>query len=201
MNHTGEKHSPSAWRMSNALESWSWAGCEGRPADVEVYGRGAEAELLLNGKPAGRAKLKNCVARFRVTYQPARWRRCSTTRPARRPAAAPCTPPGETQLQALPEATAAEAGNLVFVRAAVRRQRRHRQAAEAGQAAGAGHRRHAGGPGQRLPLQHHRLPHRYHRYLLRSRPGRRPGGRFRPGDPHRHDGDGRLTATARVELA
>ena len=27
VHHTGEKHSPSAWKMSNAIESWSWDGC------------------------------------------------------------------------------------------------------------------------------------------------------------------------------
>lgn len=30
VNHTGEKHSPSAWKMSNAIESWSWDGCSGK---------------------------------------------------------------------------------------------------------------------------------------------------------------------------
>ena len=29
-----EKHSPSAWRMSNALESWSWDGCAGKKTSV-----------------------------------------------------------------------------------------------------------------------------------------------------------------------
>ena len=116
VNHTGEKHSPSAWRMSNALESWSWAGCEGRPADVEVYGRGAEAELLLNGKPAGRARLKNCVARFRVTYQPGTLEAVLYDEAGKEIGRSALHTAGETQLQALPEATAAEAGNLVFVR-------------------------------------------------------------------------------------
>jgi beta-galactosidase len=36
VNHTGETHSPSSWKMSNAIESWSWEGCDGKPADVEV---------------------------------------------------------------------------------------------------------------------------------------------------------------------
>ena len=32
VNHEGEKHSPSAWKMTNAMDSWSWRGCEGRMA-------------------------------------------------------------------------------------------------------------------------------------------------------------------------
>ena len=30
VNHTGDKHSPSAWKMSNAMDSWSWRGCGGK---------------------------------------------------------------------------------------------------------------------------------------------------------------------------
>ena len=41
VNHEGEKHSPSAWKMTNAMDSWSWRGCEGRRAFVEVYARAA----------------------------------------------------------------------------------------------------------------------------------------------------------------
>ena len=29
VNHTGDRHSPSAWKMTNAMPSWSWTGCEG----------------------------------------------------------------------------------------------------------------------------------------------------------------------------
>lgn len=32
-------HSPSAWKMSNAIESWAWNGCEGKKTKVEVYAR------------------------------------------------------------------------------------------------------------------------------------------------------------------
>ena len=69
VNHTGEKHSPSAWKMTNAMDSWSWRGCEGRKAHVEVYARAAKIELLLNGKPVGAKTLKNtCLAEFRIPY-------------------------------------------------------------------------------------------------------------------------------------
>ena len=29
VDHTKDAHSPSAWKMTNAIESWSWEGCEG----------------------------------------------------------------------------------------------------------------------------------------------------------------------------
>ena len=70
VNHTGDKHSPSAWKMSNAIPSWSWQGCEGKKAHVEVYARAAQVELVLNGRTIARKAMKNdCIARFAVTYQ------------------------------------------------------------------------------------------------------------------------------------
>ena len=68
---SGEKHSPGAWRVSNAMESWSWEGCEGRRANVEVYARGKEAELILNGKSIGRKAIpRNGTTKFHVPYEP-----------------------------------------------------------------------------------------------------------------------------------
>ena len=70
VNHTKEKHSPSAWRMSHAIPSWSWHGCEGKPAMVEVYARAAKVALKINGKTVGEAAPRNdCVVRFSCTYE------------------------------------------------------------------------------------------------------------------------------------
>lgn len=65
------KHTPSAWKMTDAMESWGWPGCEGKTARIEVYARAASVELRLNGKKIGRKDLKNdCVAHFSVPYAP-----------------------------------------------------------------------------------------------------------------------------------
>ena len=70
VNHTGDRHSPSAWKMTNAMPSWSWTGCEGRKANVEVYARAARVELVLNGHTVGSKTLKNdCFARFSIPYE------------------------------------------------------------------------------------------------------------------------------------
>ena len=70
VNHTGDRHSPSAWKMTNAMPSWSWTGCEERKANVEVYARAARVELVLNGHTVGSKTLKNdCVARFSIPYE------------------------------------------------------------------------------------------------------------------------------------
>ena len=61
------KHSPSAWKMTDAKISWTWPECEGNRAEVEVYARAARVELFLNGKAAGSKKLKNtCNVIFKM---------------------------------------------------------------------------------------------------------------------------------------
>ncbi len=67
--YAGEKHSPSAWKMSNALESWSFRGCDGMKTQVEVYARGHYVKLYVNRKCVGKKMLKDdCKAVFRTTY-------------------------------------------------------------------------------------------------------------------------------------
>ncbi len=69
VNHTHDKHSPSAWKFSNAIPSWSWNGLDGEDACVEVYSRAPIVELYVNGKKVGRKKFKkNCRFDFSVKY-------------------------------------------------------------------------------------------------------------------------------------
>ena len=73
VNHTGEKHSPSAWKMSNAMDSWAWEGCEGRVANVEVYARAASVALVLNGREVARRNMRgDVIARMSCEWQPGR---------------------------------------------------------------------------------------------------------------------------------
>lgn len=67
---SGHKYFKGAWRMTNAVHSWSWNGFEGNKAEIEVYGIGAYAELFLNGKSLGRKSLKKNKAIFKTSYQP-----------------------------------------------------------------------------------------------------------------------------------
>ena len=69
VSHTNERHSPSAWKSSNAIPSWSWNGLSGNDAKVEVYSRAPMVELYVNGKKVGRKKFrKNCRFNFKVKY-------------------------------------------------------------------------------------------------------------------------------------
>ncbi len=67
---SGHKYFKGAWRMTNAIHSWSWNGFEGKKAEIEVYGIGEFAELFLNGRSLGRKALKKNKAIFKTTYQP-----------------------------------------------------------------------------------------------------------------------------------
>lgn len=70
VSYTGHKYFKGAWRMTNAIHSWSWNGYEGTKAEVEVYGIGETAELFVNGKSVGKKKLKKNKAIFKTVYQP-----------------------------------------------------------------------------------------------------------------------------------
>ena len=118
VNHTGDKHSPSAWKMSNAIPSWSWRGCAGRPANVEVYARAHSVELLVNGKSVGKKELKNdCIARFRCTYEDGTVEAVSYDRHGKETGrCALHTASPETQLRAVPEETSVAPGRLCHIR-------------------------------------------------------------------------------------
>ena len=68
-HHAGKKHSPSAWKHTNAMESWSYDGCEGAKTKAEIYVRAYRVELYLNGKKVGSRKMgDDCRAVIPVRY-------------------------------------------------------------------------------------------------------------------------------------
>lgn len=69
MTRASERRVFPMWRKSDAVASWSWAGCEGQAAQVRVYSAGDHVELFLNGKSLGKRKVKACVASFKTAYQ------------------------------------------------------------------------------------------------------------------------------------
>ncbi|MBL7487543.1 DUF4982 domain-containing protein [Frankia sp. AgB1.9] len=73
VNHSGEKQYSNAWRSTNSIHSWSWEGCEGRTAVVEVYADAHRVELLLNGNQIGAGPAgpdKGYLTTFSVPYRP-----------------------------------------------------------------------------------------------------------------------------------
>ncbi len=70
VNCPGVTPAKGTWRGTNAIPSWSWRGCEGNPAVVEVYCNCAKVRLLLNGKAIGSKKTKHSRAVFKTKYAP-----------------------------------------------------------------------------------------------------------------------------------
>jgi beta-galactosidase len=70
VNHPGVKPSKAVWRGTNALPSWSWQGCEGNQAIIEVYADAEKVELFLNGKSLGRKRIKDYKAVYKTKYTP-----------------------------------------------------------------------------------------------------------------------------------
>lgn len=116
--HDSKRHSPSAWKMTNAMPSWSWRGCEGKKAHVEVYARAAEVELLLNGKSVGKQSMKNnCLFTFHVPYENGTLEAVAYDASGKELGrCALKTAEAETVLQAVPEQTQVKPGRLCFIR-------------------------------------------------------------------------------------
>ena len=70
LNRAKETPSRSAWRFTDAVDSWSWAGYEGTSAVVEVFSDAAAIRLELNGKTIGVKKLKAYKCKFKTRYHP-----------------------------------------------------------------------------------------------------------------------------------
>lgn len=70
VNWNGKKMTGSAWRMTDAVESWTWPGCEGQKATVEVYSDAEFVALYCNDKQIGKKRPKKFRAMFKLPYQP-----------------------------------------------------------------------------------------------------------------------------------
>ena len=104
--------------MTNAMQSWSWRGWEGKKAHVEVYARAAQVELFLNGKSVGKKAMKNdCLFHFHVPYENGTLEAVSYDASGREIGRNALTTAGEeTMLRAVPEKETVEKGHLCFIR-------------------------------------------------------------------------------------
>lgn len=118
VNHTKDRHTPSAWKMSNARQSWSWNGCDGNDAIVEVYARAARVDLFINGKKAGsRPVKKGCMVQFETTYHSGKITAAAYDENGRELARnSLVTAESETIIQAVPETKTLNPGEICFVK-------------------------------------------------------------------------------------
>ena len=118
VSHTNDKHSPSAWKFSNALPSWSWNGLDGKKAKVEVYSRAPVVELYVNGKKVGKKKFKkNCRFDFKTKYRGGEVTAVNRDKKGNELSRTSLKTAGnETVLSVVPEKSTAAAGEVCFVR-------------------------------------------------------------------------------------
>ena len=116
VNHSGEDYALGNWRMTDSLSSWTWPGCEGRRAEIEVFSAGAEIELVLNGNSIGRAKPDHLKAKFETEYQPGTLTAISYDMNGKELARTELKTAGDAvSLAVQPEENSIEAGDIVFV--------------------------------------------------------------------------------------
>lgn len=110
-----QRPAKSTWRGTNAIPSWSWQGCEGNLAVVEVYFDCARVDLLLNGKPVGNARVKDCRAVIRTKYASGRLEAICYNRRGNEVGRCSLETAGAAGLHIKPEKEWAQPGEVVYI--------------------------------------------------------------------------------------
>lgn len=116
--YENKKPEISGWQLTRALRSWSYPGCSGETAEVEVYARASSVALFVNGREVGRKKIKNtCRVVFRTTYQDGEIMAVSYDHAGKEIGRDLLHTAGEkTQLRLEPETTVCHPGEMVYFR-------------------------------------------------------------------------------------
>lgn len=111
-------HSPSAWKMTPAIESWTFHGYEGKKTKIEVYAQGHYVELLLNNKLISRKRVnKNGCCYFKIKYEPGELKAINYSTDKKFIASTTLlTGEKQTILMALPEKHSIKQNELAYVR-------------------------------------------------------------------------------------
>ena len=116
VNHPGVRPSKSVWRGTNAMLSWSWKGCAGNKAEVEVYSDKAQVELLLNGQSVGKKKVKECKTLFKIKYAPGTLTAVAYDESGRETGRSElCSADEKTCIAVRPEKEAAKSGEILYI--------------------------------------------------------------------------------------
>ncbi len=115
-NHPGVRVTKAAWRGTNAIDSWSWSGCENNRTVVEVYARASKVQLSLNGKSLGTKRIKKFKATWRVAYEPGTLEAVAYDETGRELARAQLvSATGSPHIEIVPEVQQPTPGQMVYV--------------------------------------------------------------------------------------
>ncbi len=115
VNHPGVTPAKGSWRGTNAIPSWSWKGCEGNKAVVEVYFDCAKVELLLNDKSLGKKAVKGCKVTFKTKYAPGKLEAIAYDAAGKELARNTLETAKTTDVHICPEKKTANVGDIVYV--------------------------------------------------------------------------------------
>ena len=122
VNMMAKKTYRATWRGTDAIPSWSWAGCEGMVAEVEVYDAHAHAvRLELNGEEVSTQPVRRFVAKFKLAYEPGTLRAIALDRDGRELGHSQLvSADSRLHVEARPETRSGKAGGIVYVDVAIR---------------------------------------------------------------------------------
>lgn len=109
------KPAKGVWRGTNAIPSWSWRGCEGKKAIVEVYFDCAKVALYLNGVKCGTQKVKDCRAVIKTKYAPGKLEAVCYDSGGKEIGRSALNTAGAADIHINPEKSAASPGELVYI--------------------------------------------------------------------------------------
>lgn len=70
VDHSGEEYTVGRWRLTDAVNSWSWPGQNGKTAEIEIYSIGKDVELFQDGVSLGKKELELSRAFYQAEYKP-----------------------------------------------------------------------------------------------------------------------------------
>lgn len=111
------KHSPSAWKMSDAIPSWSYDGYEGKPIAVEVYANCAKIELYVNDQLVKTKRMnESSVVKCTTIYRKGTLKAVALDERGRKLGETVLhSAEKQTILAAIPEQTTLKKGDLLYV--------------------------------------------------------------------------------------
>lgn len=104
------------WRATNALPSWSWSGCMGKRATVEVYTHAPMVRLMCGEHTVAVKTVNRCKATFSVRYTAEPLCAIALDRKGNELARSTlCAATPHASLAVIPEATTVTPGQIVYV--------------------------------------------------------------------------------------
>ena len=115
-----EKERPTltGWQLTRAIRSWTYPGCEGKEALIEIYSAAAKVRLTLNGEMIAEKPVpKDCRVVIKAAYQPGELRAAALDENGNETGSdLLSTAKGETQLRLEAESKRCHPGEMVYLR-------------------------------------------------------------------------------------